>query len=715
MNSMSDSKETPPELLSAFITVIPKEGKDPHECASYRPISLLNIDVKIFAKILANRLKPILHKLIGPEQAGFMPGREAKDNVIKSLLLINKIKTSDTEGLLLSTDAEKAFDRVAWDYMLATCKHVGLGTKMLAWISALYQKPSARLKINDTLSERVHIANGTRQGCPLSPLLFILSLEPFIRQTNLNPSVKGWLVGDREFKIAAYADDLLFFVSGPHITLPNLMKEFGLYGYVSNLKINYSKSEALNISLNTHSLSSAMANSPFKWDPKKLKYLGVNLTPQISSLYDQNFPSLLKSIDRDLHNWHSGTFSWFGRAAIIKMTVLPKLLYVIRTLPIKLPPSLFKTLRTLFVRFIWAHKKPRIKLEALMKAKEMGGLGVPNLRDYYLASHAARIIDWHCHRDSKDWVGLEMALFSTPLSFAPWLKWSNYPDELKHHPITGTTLKLLHDLPRGKVITSALGPLTQMKDNPGFIPGLDNSHLQSPNTDRPLLAGECYHQGKVKEYQALKRVDNVTELPFWVYLQARSYLKENHKGGDFSRPLTEFESVCRKGEPVNRTTSMAYAWLQEAKGPADDRLRRRWSDALQINITSTQWKNVCILAHKCSISTKVQETAYKLMTRWYLTPMRLNKWFPQVSDRCWRCMKDKGSLLHIWWQCPLIANYWNEILDLIKLITETTQPLDAACCLMHISNWPLKKYKRSLTRHLLNAANSLIPIYWKST
>lgn len=152
---------------------------------------------------------------------------------------------------------------------------------------------------------------------------------------------------------------------------------------------------------------------------------------------------------------------------------------------------------------------------------------------------------------------------------------------------------------------------------------------------------------------------------------------------------------------MGSTTSIAYTWLQKDKGPADDRLRRRWSDALQVTITPKQWRNACILSHKCSISTKMQETAYKLLTKWYITPVK-------------RCMEDTGSLFHIWWQCPKIAIYWNKVIDLTILITETSLPLDATCCLLHITKCPLKKYKNSLTKHLLNAAKSLIPIHWKS-
>lgn len=107
MNRIGDKEELRKEALEATIIVIPKEGKDGTLCSSYRPISLLNLDTKIYAKILADRLKKVMQKIIHPDQVGFITGREGKDNGTRTLLVIQEMKGNGALGLLLSTDAEK--------------------------------------------------------------------------------------------------------------------------------------------------------------------------------------------------------------------------------------------------------------------------------------------------------------------------------------------------------------------------------------------------------------------------------------------------------------------------------------------------------------------------------------------------------------------------------------------------------------------------------
>lgn len=129
-----------------------------------------------------------------------------------------------------------------------------------------------------------------------------------------------------------------------------------------------------------------------------------------TSIYEPNFPLLIKTIENYLRSWHAGTFSWFGQAAIIKMTILPRLLYLMRTTPIKLPQNLFKSLHSILLKCLWKHKRPRIKFAFLLRSKEHGGIGLPYFKNDYLVSHLMRINDWHCHTDTKVWVSLESVL-----------------------------------------------------------------------------------------------------------------------------------------------------------------------------------------------------------------------------------------------------------------------------------------------------------------
>lgn len=170
-NSIAKGNSIPPEALLAHITVLPKEGKDPTLAQNYSPISLLNVDFKILAKILANRLKHLIPHIVHPDQTGFVAAREARNNSIRAIHLIQ-----------FKTVQKKAFDRVDWSFLKAVLETMGLGPYMLTWIMAFYFTPSAQVKVNGLLSPRFPIRNGTRQSWPLSPLLFALTLEPLLRK-----------------------------------------------------------------------------------------------------------------------------------------------------------------------------------------------------------------------------------------------------------------------------------------------------------------------------------------------------------------------------------------------------------------------------------------------------------------------------------------------------------------------------------------------------
>lgn len=146
-----------------------KEGKDPLDVASYRPIALLNTDIKIFAKILAARLNKVIVKLIRFDQSGFMPGRTTSINIRRLFLNLQAPMEQDDERAVLSLDAAKAFDCLEWQYLWRAMKAAQLGPRFIGWVKMLYGAPAARVKVNNELSDRFSLGRGTRQGCPLSP------------------------------------------------------------------------------------------------------------------------------------------------------------------------------------------------------------------------------------------------------------------------------------------------------------------------------------------------------------------------------------------------------------------------------------------------------------------------------------------------------------------------------------------------------------------
>lgn len=176
------------------------------------------------------------------------------------------------------------------------------------------------------------------------------------------------------------------------------------------------------------------------------------------------------------------------------MPILPRILYLFRTLPIKVPQSFFKALQSIQLNFIWAHKQSQIKFSLLTRQKEKGGMEwAYQISKYYFASHVLRIIDWHCHRDLKDFVPLENELCPIPLKFSPWIPWTSYPLTLKQHPLISTTLSIFHLLTKQSKLFTPLSPLTPLKNNPDFSLGgggslTTNLRPRHPPSNKTLLS-----------------------------------------------------------------------------------------------------------------------------------------------------------------------------------------------------------------------------------
>lgn len=131
-----------------------------------------------------------------------------------------------TSSCILSLDAEKAFDSVEWPYLFYALEKFGLGDYFIKWVRILYKDPLSAVITNGHRSDNFSLFQGTRQGCPLSPLLFAIAMEPFAQRIRESAAVSGVSLGGRQHKISLYADDILLFLQTPRVLYQRLLISF---------------------------------------------------------------------------------------------------------------------------------------------------------------------------------------------------------------------------------------------------------------------------------------------------------------------------------------------------------------------------------------------------------------------------------------------------------------------------------------------------------
>lgn len=702
----------PDSMQTAIITLIHKKDRNPQLCGNYRPVSLINVDAKLLAKILATRLEGLLPKLIHPDQVGFIKNRTSSDNLRRLLHLMWQAGREPDVTVALSLDAEKAFDRVEFPYLFQTLEKFGLGNSFINWIRLLYHNPKASVVTNGRQSTAFQLHRGTRQGCPLSPLLFALALEPLAIAIRQNNNIVGIKNGSEEHKLLLYADDILLLCRRPSTTVSHTLTLINSFSLVSGYKINWSKSEAMPLSKVCP--PTVRKGWQFSWQPSGLTYLGIKITPQLNDIMDVNLLPLIQKIELILQNWTKLGLSLLGKINILKMIIVPKVNYISNMLPLNLPRTTLTKYNKAVYGFLWAGKKPYVNQTKLYAAPEDGGLGLPHIAWYHYAFCLKQLSKMYIPADmAPSWVSIEGAL--------------NYPYPAQA-AFTQTSGKIPHDNPLlafSQETWQASHKLLSLHPNFTLQTSIwHNKYLKIGKRTFSwpdwvklgiVYIGDLFEGDTLFSFEQLRAKYGLPKKDFWKYLQLRSCILSHLKVSPLA-PATELHAKVKQENAFSIKASGFYSMLRKSQPPGYGGLKKCWERDLGEIIPDETWGNIIKSWYKVSREMQTRLMRYKIMNRIYWTPSKMARLGLRDSDVCWRCNTECGTLLHMLYSCPMIDPLWSEIVSFINNLLTTALVRHPLLCLLGVvpQGNGLNSHQSSWCRIALITGCRIILRHWKT-
>eukprot|EP00253_Pinus_taeda_P025252 PITA_25252 len=358
-------------IKSTFISLIPKTDA-PSSFDDFRPISLCNCLYKIIAKIIANRLKPILSQHISSEQFAFLHHRQIHEAIATTQELIHTLQTKKQKGMILKIDLSKAFDRANWLYLRLLLTHLGFPYEFIKWTMSCITDVSYSVLLNGEATPFFSSERGLRQGCPLSPLLFLLIMEGLSRiitSARDRQHLIGIKIVDNFFLThLLFVDDILIFLNG------SIGDTTALHG----------------------SILLFQQATDWVW--------------------------LITKVEKRLQVWYHRYLSRAGRLILIKFVIEATPVYWMALAWI--PRGILSRLQSICCRFLWKGQQTGrlfawVKWDTIALPKRWGGWGIKRLALFSKALAAK--LGWGLLTTNSLWTRVAYAKYIKPQAVLDWI------------------------------------------------------------------------------------------------------------------------------------------------------------------------------------------------------------------------------------------------------------------------------------------------------
>eukprot|EP00253_Pinus_taeda_P029408 PITA_29408 len=603
---------------SRFIALIPKKD-DPESFEDFRPISLCNCIYKIISKVIALRIAPILSRNISMEQFGFLDGRQIHEAIGVAQEVTHSIKTKKKKGVVLKIDLSKAYDRISWLYLRMLLTHIGFSYPFVSWIMGCITNVSFAVLVNGAASSFFNSQRSLRQGCPLSPLLFLLvaeGLSRLIHKARREEKVKGIEVAINLYIThLLFVDDILIFTNGSHNELKEFKCIFDLF-----LK----------------------ATDPFK-------YLGFWLKPAVYKKVDWNW--LIAKIESRISHW---SFRWLSRAG--RLTLIKSVLSAIPVYWAALtwiPKGVMEKIRRICCRFLWTGSKeslglPWVAWDKVGRPKEWGGWGIKRSPDFNISLAAKS--GWRLISMENLWTRVVKRKYIDPIPMDEWIRSQNKKTK-NSSAIWKATVEAFSVIEQGLAWKVGDGKQIRIGRDPWV--GCNEAFALSPGLLRHL---------DTKGILTLNQVERVGQSTIW-----GQAWKDDEALGLNARWKNEWEGFIKELQRTNvriKDEPDCLMWAQSKSGeysPKDGYSflmgKKGWG--------CPEWWAKEIWKLKCP--TKARLFFWCIMKRKVPTWDTLQARFLAGPGCCPLCKSDEESINHLFNACAFARKIWEEVMLLLKI------------------------------------------------
>ena len=689
-----------------IITLLHKGKELPtYMLSNWRPISLTNVDYKILAKVLSMRTDTVISKLIGNQQTGFLKGRNISLMHRQIDDILSLYRKSNTPGILLAIDFKQAFDTLNVNCILKSLKAFGFGPNFIRWISVLNTDRMACVKNGGHISRYIDMTNGVRQGCPISPQLFVLAVEILAQKIVQDINIKGLSTynGGESVKISSYADDKTVqtrnakdlkrththlkncsFFSDFYVKMDDILKPIKISQYADDTSLflrdvedmkraikhinEFSRFSDLYLNINkTFALSTNGANIDtgdlgiaFK---DTIKILGVYFSNKMpASEIEKNWLERIKNVVRIFGHWAKRKISVIGKVHIIKTFALSQFVFIMKSL--SLPENVLENINRLCFNFLWSDSPlsiracEKVKRTVMYNRLSAGGLKMINM----ITLQESILLEWVemlASAKFSPWKLTPLFLYS-PLGGCNVLRSKSTYAHFRGLDKVGS--KFWRDV---LAIWLKHSENHLRKDNCMADPINNNASIK--HNGRTLFLESAMEKSCLIIRNILEndnRLRTLTEYRLQFGKYPRYFLdfftmKNAIKNGIDIRRIMEDNNIYFKGVKIGKLgRKKFYSLISKEDTPLCQEV---WKRKFDITINTTHWD----LIHKQK-ETRLKSLAWKILHNIYPSNLLLYKMKIKPSPICSFC-DDMDSMEHFFFLCEKVKILWDEVTKEINL------------------------------------------------